>query len=246
MGGATCAGEACPDQGGIILRTNDGGKSWQMVYHTTEGHSLHSIAVNSNGWGICAGGSSLLSTRDRGKTWQPLLKDSLTGPYGKVLFSDAQTIYITGSSDIIFKSVDEGQYWHSFSINSRYPIEAIDVVNPDLLFISGYDKIRKSMYAGRTWQVLENSPSRIYYLHFWNSQAGIALGSSEKYAGEGWGQHPLGAIYTTADGGETWQGRDTISTGLIRLATFPSDSLGYFVSMMTASIDRIMIHAADR
>lgn len=103
---------------GWILRTSDGGDSWQEVAFSKEnGEPLMSIARLPSGHWITVGafGRALVS-KDGGQTWQPLaLPAEVEDKHLNHIASaaDGQSWLIVGERGMVLRSTDAGQSWQS-------------------------------------------------------------------------------------------------------------------------------------
>lgn len=166
-----------------IYRTEDGGKSWNLVYQTTQnGAFLDGIDFWDDQKGICLGDPIdgklfLLTTEDGGKTWKELPAQNRPNSLpGEAFFAASGTSIVTfGKGHVVAGS-------------------------------GGTAKARvfRSDDYGQTWKVAETSltagpTSGIFGLRFTSSKNGIAVGGDYKNTGEA-GKNVL----ITSNGGETW------------------------------------------
>jgi photosystem II stability/assembly factor-like uncharacterized protein len=167
-----------------IYRTEDGGKSWVLVYQTTQnGAFLDGIDFWDNKKGICMGDPIqgklfILTTEDGGKSWQelPMEKRPAVEPGEACFAASGTTILATGKSNVyvgtggskmarVFRSEDYGQTWAV----STTPLP-----------------------AGPT--------SGIFGLRFWSKKSGMAVGGDYKRTTDS-----TQNVLTTEDGGVTWK-----------------------------------------
>lgn len=102
--------------GGLILRTTDGGESWQPAYQKGVGANLKQVArMQAGSWLIVGDDNTVLLTQDSGETFTryvPVMnalrprKESLNG----VAFSETSG-YIVGEAGLLLVSRDQGASW---------------------------------------------------------------------------------------------------------------------------------------
>ncbi len=116
----------------VLLRTQDGGESWQHLFveanlgHPDEQHAdQHVFFVDeSRGFLSLPRSDKLLSTQDGGKTWQavPVAIDD-----GGVRFADPEVGWILGGEKLLY-TADGGATWGSRAI--RFPAAIADFAVP--------------------------------------------------------------------------------------------------------------------
>lgn len=94
--------------GGLILKTTDGGSTWpaQTSGTTTNLRSVHFVDANT-GWAVGGGGLILAST-DGGATWTPEAS-GVTTDLRRVFFVNANTGYVVGHGGTILKRAPQPQ-----------------------------------------------------------------------------------------------------------------------------------------
>jgi photosystem II stability/assembly factor-like uncharacterized protein len=94
--------------GGLILKTTDGGSTWpaQTSGTTTNLRSVHFVDANT-GWAVGNGGLILAST-DGGATWTPETS-GVTADLRRVFFVNANTGYVVGNNGTILKRTNAPQ-----------------------------------------------------------------------------------------------------------------------------------------
>jgi photosystem II stability/assembly factor-like uncharacterized protein len=222
-----CEGAGCVPPGSFVLRTLNGGATWEKVYTLIEKSELSSVYFVNAATGFCAGGDLIIKTSDSGRTWNEYRVNDLGGKLMKITFTNTQKGYITSHAKIV-ATTDGGLTWRAMSTHQNPGYYAISAPG-GVLYVAGINKMIKSSNEGAVWSELSNSPIDIFALHFINSKKGFAFGRGN-YAGGDFG-HSYASIYFTSDGGKTWSGSaDYEDAEWIMAASFPTDSLGYAVS----------------
>jgi photosystem II stability/assembly factor-like uncharacterized protein len=103
--------------GGVILRTEDGGKNWMDLrgtYNVTD--PLYHVEINgSRGWIVGKAGAYLFS-EDGGKTWR-LIEDKIKTRFWlmSVTFSTPDKGWVVGERGAVVKTEDGGKTWTMLS-----------------------------------------------------------------------------------------------------------------------------------
>jgi photosystem II stability/assembly factor-like uncharacterized protein len=167
-----------------IYRTEDGGKTWQMVYQTTQkGIFFDGIDFWDNKNGIIFSDPSegkfvILKTKDGGKSWNPINPTNIPeNQKGEAAFAASGTSLIT------------------FGKNQAY-------------ICTGGGETARVFYSenqGENWSVANtNMPasqvSGLFGLRFWNKQHGMAVGGDYQEVNKA-----IPNVLLTSDGGKSWQ-----------------------------------------
>jgi photosystem II stability/assembly factor-like uncharacterized protein len=177
-----------------IYRTEDGGKSWKIVYQTVQnGVFLDGIDFWDSQRGICMGDPVdglffILTTQDGGRTWQELPNNKRPAALeheaayaasgtSVITHGNGQAFIGTGGSKLarVIRSSDYGQSWEA----TTTPLPA-------------------------------NASTGIFGLRFWSKKNGMAVGGDYKNVT----QYASNVVITT-NGGKTWNlGPQTNPVGL--------------------------------
>jgi photosystem II stability/assembly factor-like uncharacterized protein len=133
-----------------ILRTTDGGASWNQVSPAPDGESLDGAvsAIDADTAWACSNPSSstattghILKTMDGGATWVQQYPFSGYG-ISSITSIDADVIWATGgsigSAAIIIKTTDGGASWASQSVPYANMITGMSAVNPCVAWATGF------------------------------------------------------------------------------------------------------------
>jgi photosystem II stability/assembly factor-like uncharacterized protein len=100
---------------GLILRTADGGLTWQVQPTGTE-FALYSICITGDrGWAVGDRGSYVLS-RDGGQSWQ-VMENAISSRmwFRDVGFATPRIGFVAGWAGTVVRSIDGGETWEFFS-----------------------------------------------------------------------------------------------------------------------------------
>ena len=196
--GGYSATSPAPGSDGIILKTTDGGNSWQAnpVGFT---RNLRSVCFPSAQTGyICGDSGTILKTTDQGVSWQAQSSGIDKSIYSITFLDDLNGWAVggqqTSGNGVILKTNDGGATWQSQTLNSApYFLNAVQFVNSQNgWLVGGYGELFRTTDSGNTWVALQGSPARFYSIHFLN-------------AAIGWGSGDSGKVYKTMNGGVSWQ-----------------------------------------
>ncbi|MFA7616534.1 MAG: T9SS type A sorting domain-containing protein [Weeksellaceae bacterium] len=198
-GGSQYTVESAP---GVIIKTTDGGETWESVY---SGDNIQSVEFVTPQKGFAGGYSPLLKmTEDGGESWQDVNVGNDVYGIRIIKFFNENTglvLYITDEYDLVIKTTsDGGQTWNLSSNPPQHGIMQISYADETTIFAVGYSSsVYKSIDGGDNWTLVDSNGTDINLgVNFKDSQNGV-------YAGE------EGDLYVTHDGGETWE--NTLYTG---------------------------------
>ncbi len=178
---------------GTILRTRDGGNSWQLQEaHTAEHlYSVH-FADAQHGW--VAGRSGVIRhTSNGGDAWEPQSAGT-DRPLFDVQALDAQRAWIVGDWGTIFATHNGGQTWETRSLNRDVILNALSWPDDQHGWIVGEGgTVIATTDGGNTWVDQASGVTKtLFGVDFTDVQHGWAVGLD-------------GLILRTTNGGHTWQ-----------------------------------------
>ena len=198
---------------GIIIKTNDAGKSW-VPCETKTNDSLESLFfTNSNvGYVVIGSSGNILKTVDAGNSWNLIkcaLDNQAENVYNElesIYFTDMNTGYVVGEKEkkyvdngfsrLILKTTDGGNTWNSLLKSEENNVDLerlhfLSFVDSNTGFIcSSRGSIMKTNDGGKTWS--KNTVGEWFIsIHFFDEKTGYVIENN-------------GAIFFTTDGGDTW------------------------------------------
>ncbi|HZW10183.1 MAG TPA: YCF48-related protein, partial [Phycisphaerales bacterium] len=175
---------------GIVLRTADGGDTWQQhpsfPRHWYLDNPVRHLQFVDAQHGF-AGGDNVYRTADGGQTWQDM---GYHGTAGRMEFISAQIGFISGNSGLR-RTADGGQTFET--IGERADVAFVDATTGVYVLQSG---VFRSTDAGETWgRISSTALSLAAYL-----SADVLIGVHNDHTLPG--DH---MFFRSADGGATWE-----------------------------------------
>jgi len=191
--------------GGRILATTDGGKTWcaqnSGVWDDLEGVKFTDAR---HGWAVGFENGTILRTEDGGVTWERI-QATMTSGLDSVSFSDPQHGWIVGQNGVILATTDGGIHWQRQQINSSLFNSAwllsVNFIDSDHGWATGRALLATSD-GGKTWVDTQanntNTDNRAMLLfNFLNSVFFVDIH-------HGWIAADGGLIVASTDGGSSW------------------------------------------
>lgn len=215
--------------GGIILRTGDGGDNW-TTQNTGVGENLYDISYLDYSIILAVGASgTILFTDDYGQNWT-VVQTGMMGAYysGQMI---TETVGIAVGVNAIFqpfvtRTDDAWATSESTSFYIEYQSVLYEGRLSDVYFMNtsvGYatavvdvpagGAIVRTVDGGSTWETVYFSDDALYGLDFTWEGAGYAVGDH-------------GTILQTLDNGDTWDALDSGVDSILRSIDFCSDVTG--------------------
>jgi len=176
-------------QSDTIIKTSDGGTTWQKIKLESFGFTQGCFIDQQNGW-IVGYTGNILRTTDGGLTWKDVSPGGRAAEFNSVCFVDQFNGWVVGEDNVILHSNDGGKTWESQSEyypRSLFSVSFIDSLNG---WISGsYGEIFHTGNGGLNWEEQEtpcwNYLNHIVFVNF----------------NDGWAAGGYGAILHTGNGG---------------------------------------------
>jgi photosystem II stability/assembly factor-like uncharacterized protein len=226
--------------GGRLLRTTNGGSTWDTLSLPENVGTLRSIFFPDGIHGYIVGDyGSFLRTNDGGNNWEFIhLNDVYTSPgyYSKMLrsvrFTDVNTGYAVGyaygycfspyycsslNQGMIFKTTDSGSNW-----NLEYATAA-----GEILYSVFFTDNNTGYAVGANGLILKTADGGVS----WNTQTSGTTNSLTRIfftdAGTGYITGDQGTILKTVDGGNNWSLQTAPTNNILLSVYFPNESTGY-------------------
>jgi photosystem II stability/assembly factor-like uncharacterized protein len=176
--------------GGMILATGDGGKTWQPRVSGVKENLMDVTSVGESVW-ISGYQGVVLHSADGGKSWtrQPT-QTSMT--LEGIFFLDQDHGWSVGWSGTILRTVNGGQTWTTIKTTAQWSLTAICFTDVNNGWVAGFSgQLLRSKDGGVTWTALKSPVS--------SSLTSIAF----DHAGRGWITYDDGLL-VSQDKGDTW------------------------------------------
>jgi photosystem II stability/assembly factor-like uncharacterized protein len=194
---------------GLIIRTIDGGKSWEKLKAPTE-TDLSAVNFVNSQVGFVAGRNALLDpitdvvtgsfevlcTKDGGETWKSCYKENEPSTVFQIITLSESVAIIALDGTRLIKTEDQGVTWRELSIPMKSVFSI--AVSPDgaIWAVGRQGTFQRSDDAGQTWKpapLLENSTIKNWDAIAFNKKGnGFAVGANN-------------ALAFTPDCGRTWE-----------------------------------------
>ena len=234
---------------GLVLRTTDGGTTWNSQIIGFALHRLNSACFldKETGWIVGYGfyGNTIFKTTDCGLTWEQQSLETRVFNQTDVQFIDDSTGFIVGQMGTFLKTTDGGQTWEYHDLFEKYQdaeyqyFYSVFFVNADTGWIAGgdyYGYILKTIDGGENWfEEIRIPECHLYKIRFSDQENGWAVGL-------------YGFIYRTTDEGANWipQREDRYSFSSIH---FIDENTGWVVGNSNTSsiLDNrgVILHTSD-
>lgn len=204
--------------GGTILATHNGGKSW-VLQPSGVTVTLWDIYFLSPQLGWIVGDDGLiLKTSNGGKQWVQLTTNATQNLSG-IHFISPQRGWAVGEDGVILTTFDGGQTWVGQNSTVNFRLEGgVFFVNERVGWVAGNsNQVLQTTDGGQTWNVIrvggESSPGFRGGLYFADENQGWLVGES--------------SIYATGDGGRTWTQQFSDTNEYLWAVSFSSTQQGW-------------------
>ena len=209
---------------GTILKTEDGGKTWNRKIARNENArpnpnrrggggiraNLMGIQMITDTVGFIAGSeNTILKTNDGGDTWLGSSERARVGEtrnnLENICFVSPTTGWVIGSYGTLLHTTDAGETWKKQNAGVDNNLFGIHFFNEKVGWISGQEGlILHTNDAGKTWkQQKTESYDNLHDIMFVDEKVGWAAGD-------------FGSVLHTTDGGSTWKSSKAGGSGTIK------------------------------
>jgi photosystem II stability/assembly factor-like uncharacterized protein len=203
---------------GSIMRSSNGGLSWDLQYSgTTEG--LYGLCFSNSSKGFAVGiNGVLLETRDKGVTWTILSSTVSYADLHAVSFTDYLTGTAVGSTGTILHTTDSGKTWTPQQSGTRAMLLGVSFADPHYGFVVGDSGIiLHTTDDGSSWMRQNSHISWVLRaVSFKNPKIGTVVGDYR-------------TILRTTDSGNTWTIQDVQPSGVFFGVSFINTLTGSVV-----------------
>lgn len=170
----------------LLLRTDDGGASWQRVSAPVKVELLHlDFRGEKRGW-IVGDRGTILRTADGGETWRQQRVNTTATLY-HVDFEDDETGWAVGERSTILRTTDGGATWLAVEVpvlGPRATLLSVAFANKDDGWIVGRNgMILRSSDGGRTWVRQESGTKQHIYALYVRDKRAWAVGGDGQVLG---------------------------------------------------------------
>jgi photosystem II stability/assembly factor-like uncharacterized protein len=168
---------------GQVLRTIDGGQSWERYSPRFTDKTLNSISFATPAIGVAVGlYDTYFATADSGKTWQSFISGAPVPLVAEM--ADEIRGFSVGFRGTISRTIDGGKSWLNVRQQGKERLQALQVLSPDVILAAGQDVEARlptakgvfvaSYDGGANWQpVTLPTDVPIYALHFFDRNTGV-------------------------------------------------------------------------
>jgi len=207
----------------LIIRTSDGGVTWEEVLQKFDVHFLDVVFINETiGIAIGKNGTVYVSS-DRGITWAKKESGTQNDLLSITKVSGTQ-LFATGKNGEIISSSNSGSSWTKRLSSTTLDLNDIIFVNQDIAFIAAEGgTIFKSIDKGVTWKSSIIAPTRdLFGIAFSGELIGYVAGEN-------------GVFLNTVNGGETWTEMNSTATQTLRKVAFSPVDIRVIVAVGDAA-----------
>jgi photosystem II stability/assembly factor-like uncharacterized protein len=183
-GESSCGGSGCVVPGYVILKSVNGGESWDKVSLPHNNHEFSLIRFINENVGIAIGTGIYLKTVDGGLTWRNINIDNLMFVY-ELYFLNEDVGYISGIKGKFFKTTNGGETWQDMSLNTDYQLYTVMFLNEQVGFIGKFNNLIKTTDGGLTWNSIDYAPVGVQKMFFISENDGVVFGS-KTYVSSKW------------------------------------------------------------
>ncbi len=161
----------------LVMRTEDGGDTWQRIAVPARGELYHLVYNGSSHAWIVGDHGVILASTDSGRTWKAQ-SSGIRSPLYNIDFRDDDDGYAVGKSGVILRTTNGGETWNKVPTSSSETFMRVDFADDENGWIVGYrGTILRSSDKGLTWVKQDSGTSEHLYGLFMTRKYGSAVGA---------------------------------------------------------------------
>lgn len=244
---------------GNILRTNDGGLSWDGVWAPAVNGNLYDVEyVTEDTIFICGSNGGLFRSSDGGNSWADLNPPTSEWLY-QLHFINAQLGFACGFNGSLLRTENGGDSWQVMPTGTTSRLWGIAFTNDTTGYVVGWNgTILKTIDQGMNWTpLISGSTASFQSVSFVDEQIGFVCGSNGtilkttnggaswtqqvsggsntlnyihfRSAAVGWAVGGFGIYYTTSNGGTTWNTTGTLGNNDLLCGDYVSSTSAFIM-----------------
>ncbi len=182
----------------LILKTLDGGQHWESLStpQGSEQKEIFGFDINAQGEVLTVGyGGTMFYSKDTGGSWIYIQHPSWE-LFHDVCLRESDTAILVGGGGFnkgwMSAFLRQSQQANPFFDQRNFELRDIEAPNNDVLYVSGYGAVLKSVNGGEHWDFTAAENDYFTAMAWRNSNDGVVVGYG-------------GSICTTHDGGTSWK-----------------------------------------
>jgi photosystem II stability/assembly factor-like uncharacterized protein len=177
----------CLGYGGNVLKTINGGSSWNNLTLNRELYSIHFINVST---GFIGAAGMVYKTSNQGASWNKT--DSIIYGVAAFYFLAENLGYLVTSYGGVYKTVNNGSNWTNICNLNYSCLDPLYFANEQTGYILGYSAVMKSTNGGVNWFGLVGGLTNYFTsMVFVNQKTGFVSGDNFR-------------VFKTANSGTNW------------------------------------------
>lgn len=160
----------------LVMRTEDGGDTWQRVQVPSKVELYHLDFTDSDHVWVVGDRGLIMASSDGGLTWH-VQNSGVQKPIFSVDFRDDDDGYAVGGGGTVLRSQDGGRTWQQINADFTQSLMRVDFADDKNGWIVGYGgAILRSSDKGATWVRQESKTSQRIYGLYMSKKYGWAVG----------------------------------------------------------------------
>lgn len=213
--------------GGRVLFTSDGGRSWEVRRSGSFSDRFHSLFFLSEKKGFALNSyRDVFKTTDGGKAWTQIELGSVgyIEQIHQVVFLNDNEGFLVTSTTLLYTS-NGGTTWQNINLPNGSGLHSLKFVDEKKGYLAGSGVLFKTLDGGKSWTSNANGGGKLTGFAILNNKVFSTHMDAYNYY-----SHSGREMRVTADEGVTWQQLQKVDNANHRTISFPSASTGFICS----------------